>query len=226
MSTHKTFARLFSLGAILALSTAAPELRADGNWYLKPTVGAAFLSSSSFNQSGVAEPGATGTGDFDSGYFAGIGFGYRFDNGWSTDLTWEFRTNDLNEVSFSDGTRFTEGNYASNIFYLNGYYTFGTDQDRRWRPYLGAGLGYVQEIDIDLETGGVENSYSGDGELAYQVMGGIEYDLSDRWRLQGEARYVSVSGVDLDFEGAGTAAAITGIDYDGWTLGLNAVFDF
>ncbi len=225
MSMHRTLASALSLGAILTLALATPEAKAEGNWYLKPTVGAAFLSSSSFRQSGVAEDGATGNGDFDSGYFAGIGFGYRFDNGWSTDLTWEFRTNDIDEVRFSDGTRFTEGNYASNIIYLNGYYTFGTAQDRRWRPYLGAGLGYVQEIDIDLEAGGVENSYSGDGEIAYQVMGGVKYDLSDRWRLQGEARYVSVSGSDLDFEGNGSGQ-ISDIDYDGWTLGLNVVFDF
>lgn len=225
MSMHRNLSFLLPLGAFLSLPFVTPEARADGNWYLKPTVGAAFLSSSSFSQSGVAEEGASGSGEFDSGYFAGIGVGYRYGNGWSAEVTWEFRTNDIDQVIFSDGTRFTEGNYASNIFYLNGFYTFGAMEDRRWRPYLGAGLGYVQEIDIDLETAGVENSYSGDGELAFQAMGGVEYELSDRWRLQGEARYVTVSGNDLEFEGAG-AGIINDIDYDGWTLGLNVLFDF
>lgn len=210
--------------ALLASPLLAADAEArDGNWYLKPSIGYTTLGSSSFDSTGFPSDDGTGRGEFDSGYMAGIGFGYRYGNGWSAELAWEFRTNDVDRVSFSDGAVFTDGDYASNIIYLNGYYTF--NRESNWRPYVGAGLGYVQEIDIDLDSGAGNTSFSGDGEVALQAMAGVEFDLAERWRLQGEARYVTATGNDLDVEGPG-GQRITDIDYDGFILGVNLAYDF
>jgi opacity protein-like surface antigen len=224
---HNAPRRILLAGAVAALLTSplaavSAEAR-DGNWYLKPSIGYTTLGSSNFDSTGFPADDGTGRGEFDSGYMAGIAFGYRYGNGWTTEVAWEFRNNDVDQVSFSDGSVFTDGDYASNTIYLNGYYTFNREAD--WRPYVGAGIGYLQEIDIDINAPGANTSFSGDGEVALQAMAGVEFDLGERWRLQGEARYVTASGIDLDVEGPG-GQRITDIDYDGFILGVNLAYDF
>jgi opacity protein-like surface antigen len=204
------------------LLSSAP-LWAQGNFYLKPHVALSIVQDNDFAQSGVAAPGATGDGSYDSGFATGLAFGYRYGNGFSAEIDWEYRRNDNDLVVFSDGTRFGEGDIASNTLYLNGYYTFAESLGRV-RPYVGAGLGWVQEIDLDLETGGVETSYSSDGDIAWQLMAGIEAPLARNWRLQGEVRYTRVAGVDLEQEGG--AGRITDLDYDAWAVGVGVVYDF
>jgi opacity protein-like surface antigen len=216
--------QLFSCGSVVlaGLAWVAPAT-ADGNFYLRPHVGLSMLQDNDFRQSGVAAAGAKGDGEYDTGWVAGLGFGYRYGNGWSAEIDWEYRTNDNDSVNFSDGTNFDDGDIASNIFYLNGYYTFDLP-GRGFRPFVGAGVGWVQEIDLDLESGGRERSYSGDGDFAWQIMAGLEADLADSWRLQGELRYTQLAGVDLDAEGG--AGRITGLDYDAWSVGIGLVYDF
>jgi outer membrane autotransporter protein len=207
---------------LFTLVSASPAA-ASGNFYLKPHIGISMVEDTGFDQTGVVAPGAGGDGEYDDGWNAGLGFGYRYGNGWSAEIDWEYRTNDNDSVTFTDGTKFTDGDLASNIFYLNGYYTFEVE-NKNFRPYVGAGLGWVEEIDLDLETGGVETSYSGDGDIAWQLMAGLETDIADSWRLQGELRYTRISNVDLDQEGG--AGAIDGLDYDAWTIGIGVVYDF
>ena len=196
---------------------------AQGNFYLKPHAALSIVQDNDFGQSGVAAVGASGDGSYDTGFATGLAFGYLYGNGFSAEIDWEYRRNDNDGVVFSDGTRFSEGDIASNTFYLNGYYTF-EDAFGKVRPYLGAGIGWVQEIDLDLEAGGVETSYSSDGDVAWQVMAGLETSLARNWRLQGEVRYTRVAGVDLEQEGG--TGRITDLDYDAWTVGIGLIYDF
>lgn len=208
----------------LALSTllATPAL-AEGNYYIKPHLGLSIVQDNDLAQTGVAAPGAEGDGSYDTGFAAGLAFGYRYGNGWSAEIDWEYRSNDNDEVSFTDGTRFDNGDIASNVFYLNGYYTF-EEAVGRLRPYVGAGLGWVQEIDLDLESGGIETSYSGDGDIVWQLMVGAEADIARNWRLQGGLRYGRITGVDLDAENG--AGKIKNLDYETWTVAVGVVYDF
>jgi opacity protein-like surface antigen len=210
-------------GLLALLGAGGAGAGAGANFYLKPHAGISMVQDNDFGQSGVAAAGATGDGAYDTGWAAGLGFGYRYGNGWSAEIDWEYRTNDNDSIAFSDATRFGDGNLASNILYLNGYYTFEPG-NASWRPFVGAGLGWVQEIDLDLESGGSETSYSGDGDIAWQLMAGVETDLAEDWRLQGELRYSRVSGVDLDEEGG--SGRISDLDYEAWTIGVAVVYDF
>jgi hypothetical protein len=96
-------------------------------------------------------------------------------------------------------------------------------QDKRFRPFVGAGVGWAQELDLYLESGCSERSYFGDGDIAWQVMAGVETNLAGGWRLQGELRHSRVSGIDLDEEGG--AGKIRGLDYDTWSVNLGLVYD-
>jgi opacity protein-like surface antigen len=196
---------------------------AQGNFYLKPHAGLSLAQDNDFGQAGVAAAGVTGSGAYDTGFAGGLGIGYRYGNGFSAEIDWEYRSNDNDRIGFSDGTSFSDGNLASSTFYLNGYYTW-EKAFAGVRPFVGAGVGWVQEIDLDLEAGGVETSYSGDGDMAWQFMLGAETELAANWRVQGELRYTRVAGVDLAQEGG--AGRISDLDYDTWTLGLGIVYDF
>lgn len=202
------------VSACLLSSTA---LWAQGNYYLKPHAALSIVQDND-----PVSSGTKGNGSYDNGFATGVAFGYRYGNGFSSEIDWEYRRNDNDSVAFGN-TNYDEGDIASNTLYLNGYYTFA-EAFGKVRPYVGAGVGWIQEIDLDLETGGTETSYSSDGDIAWQLMAGLETPLDKNWRLQGEMRYTRVAGVDLEQEGGN--GRITDLDYDAWAVGVGVIYDF
>lgn len=194
----------------------------DKGWFLKPTLGVSALS----DQTGTAVGAGSFDGDWDvntsSGFNAGLGLGYQYNQNVSVELYWEYRTNDTDTAIGTTGDMF-EGNYASSMFYLNGYYHFTSNKP--WQTYIGAGVGWTQEIDIDVEQNGVESSYSGDGDVGFQLMAGLDYKISDNLLLNGEIRYGLMSSIDLANEENATGS-VTGFDYNPLTLGVGLKYRF
>jgi len=207
-----------------AASLSNPALAEDGGkWYGKLYGGASSLGDQSIKQTGVAANGATGKIKNDSGFMLGGSVGYHYTNNFSVEVAWDYTSND-SKTNFSDGTNFNEGDFASNIFFLNGRYTFEPMATTKIRPYLGAGLGYVQEIDIDLESGGVERSYSQDGEFAYQLMAGITYPITEAIDFDAGLRYVRADSIKFERESGD--GELRKVDYDPilFTIGLSYKF--
>ena len=215
-----TFKKLIATAGALALVSSTAG--AAENWFVRPYVGISQMSdlSADFNdidgQSGKADI------DLDSGFTGGLGVGYRYTDNFAVELGWEYRSND-SSVTLNDSSEFDDGNYASNIFYLNGHYFFAQSDD--WQPYVGAGLTWIEEVDIDLERNGDELSYSASGDVGYQLFAGVDYALDTHWKLQGELRYGSVQGIDLDGE-SGDPGGIDDIDYETTTLQFGVVYAF
>ena len=110
----------------------------------------------------------------------------------------------------------TEGNYASVTVGANAYYRFRRQSELQ--PYLGAGLGWVQEVDVDFEENGVETSFETD-DFGLQFAAGVRWTPGDRWLLDAQLRWLDVSGVTMEAEdGLGTVSA----DYAPLTLLLSA----
>lgn len=215
---------LSALTTAFLLSSTAAMADEAGRFYGKIYGGASILGDKDFDQTGIAASSATGDGSFSTGWFAGAAAGYYFTENFAAEIAWDYRTNGNDNIDFSDGTAFSDGNYASNIFFLNGYYHFDKIGDSNFKPYLGAGLGFVEEIDMDLEKAGVETSYSQEGEFAYQLIAGTSYELNDNWDLTADARYMRLRSIDLaDEAGAG---AIQGINYDPFSITLGALYKF
>jgi outer membrane protein W len=211
------------------LSTGVPAwandgMNNEGKFFGKIYGGASMLGDQDISQTGVAAAGATSDASFDSGWTAGGAAGYYFTNNIAAEIAWDYRNNGLDKANFSDGTNFNEGDFASNIFFVNGYYHFDHVMSSKFRPYLGAGLGYVEEIDIDLEASGVETSYSNDGELAYQFIAGTSYGLNSNWDLIADVRYIRADSMNLKNE-SGTGE-LRDVDYDPVSLNLGAVYKF
>jgi outer membrane protein W len=216
------FLFLCSLATATSLST--NTLANDsGKWYGKLYGGASILGDQTIQQTGVAASGATGKNENDGGYTLGGAVGYHYTNNLSVELAWDYTTNDA-ATRFSDGTNFNDGDFASSIFFLNGRYTLDPVMQTKFRPYVGLGIGYVEEIDMDLKVNGVENSYSQDGALAYQLMAGVSYGLTNSIDLDAGARYVRVDNVNLKRE-VGTGE-LRKVNYDPvlFTVGVSYKF--
>ena len=181
------------LGACMVASAAIAEDR----WYVGATAGLVTNDASSLNLDVEGLDGRAAA-DTDNGYTMGAVFGREFDGRWRLEGEFRYRTNEFASVDLPDGSRIGNGDFSSGALGLNGYWLFG-DTDASWRPFVGAGLAWMQEIDLDLADDPVNGSYSGDG-TAWQLMAGASWMFSDRWSLDLEARYLDAGNVTMDAE--------------------------
>ena len=209
---------------ITALATLLPlqSLADTDGWFLRAHGGYSQLSDIDADTSGIVSEPAGADISIDGGFTAGAGVGYRYNQRWAVELAWEYRSNE-SETDLVGFENYPDGNLASNTFFLNGYYHFA--RSGRWDPYLGAGLGWLQEIDIDLEGNGPERSYSGDGDTGFQVFAGANYEIAERWLLQGEVRYTAFTDLDLEAE-SGAQGDISSLDYEPLTLQFGVMYRF
>ena len=197
------------LAFTVSFNVSAKDNSENKGWYVKPVIGTSFLSNTKGVVSDTGLIDGNADIDLSTGFVAGLATGYRYNDEITAEIHWEYRTND-SDTTTASGDVF-EGNYASSIIYLNGYYHFW--QRDAWQAYAGAGLGWVQEIDIDIEDNGVERSFSGDGDIATQFMVGLDYRLNDQWDFNTELRYTTLSSIDLDGE-ENISGTFNDLDYD------------
>ena len=67
--------------------------------------------------------------------------------------------------------------------------------NREWQPYAGGGLGAA-----NLDVGDVPSSLGGDFDsdynFAYQLIGGVAYNVNPSWRINGEVRFFGINDQD------------------------------
>jgi outer membrane protein W len=186
---------------ITALVLLAPALVAahdEGGSYVNIYGGANTTASTRFSESRAAGTTVGGKVRFGSGIGFGAAVGQQFGNGWAAELALDERGNFLERV---DGVAI-DGNVFSEVVYLNGYYRFPA-----WgtvRPVIGAGLGYIIGLDIDIDRDGTEQEYSRRGGLAVQAIAGGEYSLSSRWSMSADVRWSRLSSGTFKATTAGT----------------------
>lgn len=220
--TKLVFAVTTICGFLCSQLAAADEEK----WQIRPILGFSSLSdtggvatSAAFDGGGALELSTS------SGFLAGLGLGYRFSENWSTEIAWEYRSNNSSAtLTQAQGqTNFTGGDYASNIFHINSTYHFSSGH--ALRPYIGGGLSWVQEVDLDLEVDTNEYSYSSAGDFGFQAFAGLDWALSDRWGMQAEIRYGSISDIELEAEQS-SLGRLTGLDYEPVALQLGLTYRF
>lgn len=214
--------RYFKTLIVTTICTSSIGHADEAGWFVRPNIGVSNLSDLSVTANDINGFNGTSEVSLDSGIVAGLGVGYQYNENLAVEVAWEYRSND-SAVSLPGGALFGDGNYASNTFFLNGHYYF--DSSSAFKPYFGAGLAWIQEIDIDLEGQPQELSYSADGDVGLQVFGGVTYAFSDRFSLQAELRYTQVSGIELEPE-EGASGRFLDVDYKPATLQLAALYRF
>ena len=178
-----------------SLSAAAQDER---GYYATVYGGPSFMASTSFSESRPTGAAVGGKVAFGSGIGFGAAVGRRYGNGWAAEVAWDERGSFLDSV----GGVAVDGNVFSTVVFLNGYYRFPARG--AVRPFIGAGLGYVAVLDIDVDRDGKEQEYSRSGGMAVQAMAGGEYSLSPRWSLSGDVRWSRMGSGTFKAAAAGT----------------------
>jgi opacity protein-like surface antigen len=206
-----------ALAVVLSL-VAVPCLAEDPGAYVTLTAGLTGQRDQTldFRSAGSSARGDAG---FDSGFLGGGAVGYRFGNGWRVEGEFTYQTVDHDGRTFAAVGPSGAGNYASTSVAINGLYEFDLLGSARARTYVGAGLVYLTEVDIDFEQGSTERSFSGNGN-GVQLLAGARYDLGERWFLDAGLRYLAASGLDLEEESGGSGRIEA--DYAPWaaTIGV------
>jgi hypothetical protein len=167
-------------------------------FYTSAYAQATHLGSTTFDEIGNAGLGSGLRTDFDGGVGFGGDIGYRYGNGWAAEFEWNWRRHDLKSLQ-GGGTAVTDGDFASNIFFVNGLRRF-VGEKGGWIPYTGVGIGWVQEIDFDLNSGATERAWSKQGKVAFQLIGGVEIPLNNLWSVVADARIMRVGSIELPAE--------------------------
>lgn len=202
--------RIAAITVLAGASLSAAVAQAEGDWYATAKFAYNTLDDQDIEYT-VDGSTVNGRADFDGGFAAGATGGYRFNDNWRLEGEFMYRTNDLDTASVPGIGTFTDGDYSSVAIGVNGLYDFNLFGTEKARAYAGAGVAWLQEIDIDFEEGGVESSYSGD-DFGFQVMLGARYDMSERWFLETDIRYFFAS--DIDMSGEDNAVGSVAADYE------------
>lgn len=225
---RRRFTRLlFTSGAVALLSTSGLLTRhasADNRDYQGPYArligGLSFAQDSDFEGGG---PGSfpSGEASLSNGAIVGLAAGYRFNRNFAADLDYAYRSNDIDKVKGTGGATIADGgDLASVAIMANGYYYF--DFAETWSPYIGLGLGFLQEIDSDVElTGATPQKDLEDQVFAWQAMLGAEVPIHERWRLYGEGRLLSAPSSDLS-----NSSGSYSVDYNTLSLIFGVGYQF
>lgn len=207
----------------------APNVSAEeGDWYVTARAGLNFAADTNFD--GV-DNGALGVGDgalstsFDSGFVFGGAIGRKLNNNWAIELDWPYQSNDASEITFPNGAIGSKAQIASTGIYLNAVYSASQFGGDRWTPYIGVGVGYVDEVSLDVTLDGIERSFASKSDVSWQAFAGARYQLDKDWSVSAELRYLPISDIDMKEE-SGIASRLNGVDHDSTSFQLGLRYDF
>jgi opacity protein-like surface antigen len=187
---------LFVLSAFLPFKQALSEDIDYNGPFVKLLAGVNSAMDSDFNGSS-SQSFPSGEASLDAGPVYGMAGGYRFGRNFATEIEYVFRSNDIDKITGMGGEKIADGDLASVAIMANGYYYF--DFAKNWSPYIGIGIGYLQEIDSDVKMlGKSDQTDLEDQVFAWQAMVGAEVPLDESWRFYGEGRFMTAPGPELN----------------------------
>jgi opacity protein-like surface antigen len=223
MKYRVSICRTVFAGCIAA--TALPSLAAiePRGYYATIYAQASQLGSTSFDEIGNAGFGPGLRAKFDTGFGFGGDIGFRYGNGWAAEVEWNYRRHELKSLSGSF-TPVADGDFASNMLFINGLRRFPSASGG-WTPYVGAGIGWVQEIDFDLNSAASDRAWSKQGKIGLQLIAGTEIPMSKDWRLTADLRVLRLGSVEMPAE-EGITGRLSKPDYNPVSvqIGLRRVF--
>ena len=202
------------VGSVLFASLVPAAVMAEPKGFYATIYGQhSRIGASNFTESGALGAGAGLRAEFSSGIGFGGDIGYRYGNGWAAEFEWNYRRHSLDALRQAGSNLARDGDFASNILLVNGLRRF--NMSAGWTPYVGAGIGWVQEIDLDItpSNAGAERGYSAGSKTAVQLIGGVEYAFTQNWRLTADARWLRVGSVRLDNEAGNPGGSANPLTY-------------
>lgn len=198
----KSWIKLTTLTALIAATPAIVSAETR-DWY---ATGAFGLVTQSDQPLTFTRPGVSGavspTLPLDTGFLAGGSIGRYVSDDWRIEAEFMYQSVDhpvFTLVAGGPGLPSGDGNYASTSVAVNALREFDLFGSPRVKTYAGLGAVYATEIDVDFESSGVENSFSGSG-TGVQVLIGARYAWGQRAFIDTGVRYLRVSNAEMDGE--------------------------
>jgi hypothetical protein len=215
--------RTAAVALLLAAGTTSRAAAPQKDLYVDVYGGLSMLGSGD-----VIRAGSATNGSYDRGFLAGAAFGKQVSPAWAFEVEWFYRSNEVESMKGGSFDGVTDGDFASTNLMFNAVYTFGQggpggSARAGITPYVGLGLGFMQEVDIDLTVGGVEQEHSDNWVPAAQLIAGALYPISDSFSGFLELRYHYAGSPEMD---ATSGGAPVEADYNGFStlLGLRYAF--
>lgn len=172
---------------VFALVLGATGLQAAGKFYATLGAGATFFPDPEVTDSTL--PGVTGEIGTETGFNIHGAVGYRITSDFRAEAEFTYRQNDIDQLTIAafglTASGAASGDVTSASGMLNGYWDIPVSG--MFKPYLGAGVG-VSRIDAELTVAGV-TAEGDDTVFAFQVMGGVQYDISSNTAVRVGYRY-------------------------------------
>jgi outer membrane protein len=95
--------------------------------------------------------------------------------------------------------------------------------DKKFSPYLGAGINYSYFYGEDDGAG--FDDLEVEGGFGYALQAGFDYWVNDHWGLNVDAKYIDLE-VDVDINSSGTALSADDVDLNPWVIGAGVSYRF
>ena len=171
-----------------------------GEVYVKGFGGATWPSSFDATLKEDGERIARPSLDHDTGYTLGAAVGAAFTPNISMEIEYAYRSADFTATDRdeNDESARANGDTSANAFMFNALYVFdGMGATGAVQPYLGGGIGGAN---VEMSAGG--QNFDADTLLAYQLIGGVGYELNPNVSLYAEGRWFQTKSGK--FDGPGT----------------------
>ena len=164
--------------------------------YVGLKVGAVYLTDSD-----LTDPNLAGTVlevESDTGFSVGAAVGYGFSNNFRLEGEISYQSNDVDKINYLGLSASTTGDSTALTFLLNGYYDFKNNSPLT--PFITGGLGYskVELNDFNVPGSGLPNINEDDNVFAYQVGGGLAYEMTEKATFDIGYRYFATEDPELD----------------------------
>ena len=175
------------LGAAYALLVACGAAQAaEDGFYIGTAAGVNFTRDSKFSLTG-SQP----TASYDTGFAGLASAGYGLGSGLRFEGELGFRDNDIDDIAGISGA----GDVSA--LTIMGNVLYDIDLGGRLTPYVGIGAGLAQ-VDFDgANPVGGSTVNDDDTAFAYQGIVGAAYEVSDRFKLTLDYRYLAAPNLEL-----------------------------
>ncbi len=175
----------------------------SGNWYVGVGAGAAH-----HHDADIVRGGTRNDADFDWGWSGETALGYRYGNGFRTELELSYKGN--NDVDTISGTLTPGGDTRSWAGMINVLYDIDMFEDTRFMPYIGLGAGVIRsEYDnVGPCCGFATRVDDTDTTFGYQGIAGISFRATEMVDLYANYKYTSAHEPEYN------ALAVTNVDAD------------
>ena len=191
--------------ALASVASIAPMNAEEKGTYFVGSIGAGQMSNID-----IAPGLGGGEFEFDSGFSGEIGIGYDFGQ-FRTEFTYNGTNTDLSTVQNVS----TDIGVDVSTWMVSAAYDWRSD--KKWQPYLGAGIGQSTiEVDLAQTIGNVAVVVGDDNIIAAKIKVGVNYEATEYFDIYGEVWGQAFDDFQigtLEFQDCGMSGVSLGLRY-------------